>query len=146
MEFYNIFLNAHKGIGYLILALVLVFILSLLAAMFGYSGKISKTLKISTLITMISFHIQVLVGIPLLLIFSPGFKAALDAGTLMSDAYNRHTFVEHPFSMLLAAVLVTIINRYIKTHDRISMKIVIIGLIAVALFGYAFPWVRVFGA
>lgn len=146
MDFYKIFLNAHKGIGYLVLLLVTLFLLSLLMCMFGYSGKISKLLKKSTLFTMIAFHTQVLVGIPLLLIFSPGFKAALDAGTLMKDDYSRHTFVEHPFSMLIAAVLMTIIYRYMKTHDTIAMKIVIMGVIAVALFAYAFPWMRVFGA
>lgn len=146
MDFYNIFLNAHEGIAYLVLLLVTVFILSLLFCMFGYSGKISKLLRKSTLITMITFHVQVLVGLPLLLIFSPGFKAAIEGGTLMKDAYSRQTFVEHPFSMLLAAVLLTIINIYLKKHETISMKIVIFGVIAVALFAYAFPWMRVFGA
>ncbi|WP_417428208.1 hypothetical protein [Halpernia sp.] len=146
MDFYNVFLNAHKGIGYLVLLLVLVFTMSLLICMFGYSGRISKLLKKSTLITMILFHIQVLVGIPLLLIFSPGFKAALDSGTLMKDSYARHTFVEHPFSMLVAAILLTIVYRYTKTHETIAMKIVIFGVIAVAFFAYAFPWMRVFGA
>jgi hypothetical protein len=146
MDFYNVFLNAHKGIGYLVLLLVIVFTLSLLVCMFGYSGKISKLLKKSTLFTMIAFHTQVLVGVPLLLIFSPGFKAALAGGTLMKDAYARHTYVEHPFSMIVAAVLLTIIYRYMKTHDTIAMKIVIMGVVAVAFFAYAFPWMRVFGA
>ena len=146
MDFYNVFLNAHKGIGYLVLLLVAVFIISLLVCMFGYSGKISKLLKKSTLFTMISFHIQVLVGVPLLLIFSPGFKAAIASGTLMKDAYARHTYVEHPFSMLVGAILLTVIYRYMKTHDTIAMKIVIMGVVAVALFSYAFPWMRVFGA
>ena len=146
MDFYNVFLNAHKGIGYLVLLLVAVFILSLLACMFGSSGKISKLLKKSTLFTMIAFHTQVLVGLPLLFIFSPGVKAAVSNGTLMSDAYSRHTYVEHPFSMLVAAILLTIIYRYMKTHDTIAMKIVIMGVVAVAFFAYAFPWIRVFGA
>ena len=146
MNFYNVFLNAHKGIGYLVLLLVAIFIISLLACMFGYSGKISKLLKKSTLFTMIAFHVQVLVGLPLLFIFSPGVKAALNSGTLMKDAYARHTYVEHPVSMLIAAILLTIIYRYMKKHDTIAMKIVIMGVIAVAFFAYAFPWMRVFGS
>lgn len=146
MDFYNIFLQAHKGLGYLVLLLVLVFVVSLLMCMFGYSGRISKLLKKSTLFTMIMFHIQALVGICLLFIFSPGFKAALDSGTLMKDSYARQTFVEHPFSMIVGAVLMTIINKYMKTHETLAMKIVIMGLAAVALFSYAFPWNRVFGA
>lgn len=144
MDFYNVFLQAHKGFGYLVLLLVLVFTVSLLVCMFGYSGKISKLLKKSTLFTMILFHIQALVGITLLFIFSPGFKNALDSGTLMNDSYNRQTFVEHPFSMIIGAVLLTIINKKLKTHDKLNYGIVIMGLIAVVLFAYAFPWARVF--
>ena len=92
------------------------------------------------------FHIQALVGIVLLFVFSPGFKTALDNGTLMKDSATRQTFIEHPFSMIVGAVLLTIINKYMKTHDTLAMKIVIMGLVAVALFAYAFPWMRVFGA
>lgn len=146
MDLYNIVLNAHKGFGYLILLLVALFLVSLLIAMFGYSGNISKILRKSTLFTMISFHVQLLVGIPLLFIFSPGFKSALSSGTLMSDAYNRVTFVEHPFSMLIAAILLTIINKYMKANEKLSLKIVFMGVLAVALFAYVFPWAKVFGS
>ena len=97
MDTFNIIREAHKGFGYLILVAALVFIVALLMAMFGYSGKISKLLKKSTLFTMILFHLQFLIGIAML-VFSPGLKAALESGTLMSDSYNRVTFVEHPFS------------------------------------------------
>ncbi len=144
MELYNIFLQAHKGFGYLILLLVAVFLVSLLVAMFGYSGNISKLLRKSTLFTMIFFHLQAVIGIPLLFIFSPGFKAALAAGNLMSDAANRQTFVEHPFSMIVAAVLLTIINKYMKKNDKLALKIVFMGVLAVVLFAFAFPWFRVF--
>ncbi len=145
MEFYNIFLNAHKGFGYLILLLAALFLVSLVVTMFGFSGNISKLLRKSTLFTMIFFHVQLLVGIPLLFIFSPGFKAALAQGTLMSDAYNRTTFVEHSFAMIVAAVLLTIINKYMKTNEKLSLKIVFMGVLAIALFAFAFPWTRVFG-
>lgn len=144
MEFYNIFLQAHKGFGYLILILFTVFLISLLIAMFGYSGNISKLLRKSTLFTMIFCHLQLLIGIPLLFIFSPNFKAALDNSTLMSDAANRHSFVEHPFSMIVVAILFTIINKYMKTNEKLSLKIVFMGILAVAILGYAFPWAKVF--
>lgn len=145
MDFYKILLSAHKGFGYLELLLVTLFIIALLATMFGFSGKVNKFLKKTTLFTMIFFHVQFLMGIFLLFV-SPGLKAAMASGTLMSDAYSRQTFVEHPFSMLIAAVLLTIINRKVKSNDTISLKIVIMGLIAVGLFAFAFPWTRVFGA
>ena len=137
-------LQAHKGFGYLILLAALIFIVALLGAMFTNSGKISKLLKTSTTITMILFHTQALIGLVMLFFFSPGFQAAKQSGMLMKDSYMRKTFVEHPVSMIIAAVLLTIINKYNKTHDKLAMKIVIMAVIALLLVGYAFPWARVF--
>lgn len=143
MDTFKIITEAHKGFAYLILLIGIIFLVSLLVTMFGYSGKISKLLRKSTLFTMIMFHIQLIVGI-LMLVFSPGLKGALETGTLMSNAAARFSYVEHPVSMLIGVVLMTIINKYMKTHETISMKIVIMGVIAFALFAYAFPWMRVF--
>ncbi len=145
MDLHNVFLHAHRGFAYLILLIVALFIVSLLAVMFGYSGKINKLLRKSTLFTMILFHLQFLIGIAML-VFSPGLKAALESGTLMSDSYNRVTFVEHPFSMLVAAILLTIINKYLKKNETLALKVVFMGVLALLLFGYAFPWAKVFGA
>ena len=44
MDLHNVFLHAHRGFAYLILLIVALFIVSLLAVMFGYSGKINKLL------------------------------------------------------------------------------------------------------
>ena len=139
-------LNAHRGFAYLILLVSAIFILSLLMAMFGYSGRISKLLKKSTLFTMIFFHTQALLGLVMLFFFSPGFKAAKEAGTLMSDAVSRNSYVEHPTAMIIAAVLLTIFNKKLKTRDTISMPMVIIAAIAMALMLWAFQWHRLFGA
>jgi len=145
MDFFKIFLSAHKGFAYLELALVAAFLVFLLVTMFGYSGNISKAFRKVTLFTMVFFHIQFLVGISLLFVFSPGFKAALDAGTLMKDPYSRFQYVEHPVSMLIAAVLMTIINKKLKTADKLTIRLMSLGLVAIALFVFAFPWARVFG-
>ncbi|MGD1318920.1 hypothetical protein [Chryseobacterium sp. 2R14A] len=143
MDFYKILLSAHKGFGYLELLLVALFIIALLATMFGFSGKVNKFLKKTTLFTMIFFHVQFLLGIIMLI---SNFTKGLDMGAVMKNADLRFQYVEHPFSMLIAAVLMTIINKKVKSNDTISLGIVFMGLIAVALFGYAFPWARVFGA
>jgi len=145
MDFFKIFLNAHKGFAYLELALVAAFLILLLVTMFGYSGKISKALRKVTLFTMIFFHVQFLVGVCLLFVFSLGFKAALDGGTLMKDPYSRFQYVEHPVSMLIAAVLMTIINKKLKTADKLTIRLMSLGFVAIALFVFAFPWARVFG-
>ncbi|ROI07709.1 hypothetical protein EGI11_08445 [Chryseobacterium sp. H3056] len=143
MDTFKIITEAHKGFAYLILLAGIIFVVALLVTMFGYSGKISKLLRKSTLFTMILFHIQLIVGI-LMLVFSPGLKGALESGTLMSNAAARFSYVEHPVSMLIGVILMTIINKYMKTNETLAMKIVIMGVIAFALFAYAFPWTRVF--
>ncbi|SHL66477.1 hypothetical protein SAMN05444360_103211 [Chryseobacterium carnipullorum] len=143
MDFYKILLNAHKGFGYLELLLTSLFIIALLATMFGFSGKVNKFLKKTTLFTMIFFHVQFLIGVIMLVI---NFTEGLDMGSVMKNADLRFQYVEHPFSMLIAAVLMTIINKKVKSNDTISLGIVIMGLIAVGLFAFAFPWMRVFGA
>lgn len=145
MDTFYIMLQAHRGFAYLLLLLIAVFIIALLLTMFGYSGNISKFLRKSTLFTMIFFHLQALVGLVMLFFFSPGFKAAKDAGTLMSDSVSRHTYVEHPTAMIIAAVLLTILNKKFKTQDKLTMGNVIMGLIAVALMLWAFQWARLFG-
>ena len=143
MDFYKILLSAHKGFAYLELLLVALFIIALLATMFGFSGKVNKFLKKTTLFTMIFFHVQFLIGIVMLVI---NFSKGLDMGGVMKNADLRFQYVEHPFSMLVAAVLMTIVNKKVKSSDTITVPVVVMGLIAVALFGYAFPWARVFGA
>lgn len=143
MDFYGILKNAHKGFGYLELLLVALFIIALLATMFGFSGKVNKFLKKTTLFTMIFFHVQFLLGIIMLVI---NFTKGMDMGSVMKNADLRFQYVEHPFSMLIAAVLMTIVNKKVKSNDTISLGITIMGLIAVGLFAFAFPWTKVFGA
>ncbi|WP_027377026.1 hypothetical protein [Kaistella palustris] len=143
---FNIMLQAHRGFAYLILLSSAVFTVALLITMFGYSGRISKLLRKSTLFTMIFFHTQALIGLVMLFFFSPGFKAALAAGTLMKDSVSRNTYVEHPVSMIIAAVLLTVLNKKFKTSDKIRMSWVIIAVIALALMLWAFQWHRLFGA
>lgn len=139
-------LNAHRGFAYLILVATALFIVALLMTMFGYSGKISKFLRKSTLFTMIFFHVQALIGLVMLFFFSPGFKAAKEAGTLMSDSVSRNTFVEHPTAMIIAAALMTVLNKKFKTNDKMQMSWVVMAVIAMALMLWAFQWHRLFGA
>ncbi len=143
MDFYTILKKAHGGFGYLELLLVTLFVIALLVTMFGFSGKVNKFLKKTTLFTMIFFHVQFLLGIIMLITF---FSSGANMGEIMKNSAQRFQYVEHPFSMLIAAVLMTIINKKVKVNPTISLGIVIMGLIAVGLFAFAFPWTRVFGA
>lgn len=74
------------------------------------------------------------------------FTKGLDMSAVMKNSDLRFQYVEHPFSMLIAAVLMTIVNRKVKSSDTITLKVVIMAILAVALFAFAFPWTKVFGA
>lgn len=143
----KIILQAHRGFAYLILLLVAVFIIALVTVMLGNSGKVNKLLRKATLFTMIFFHVQFLAGL-LMLFVRPGFMNTINEigmGGLMKNADLRFNYIEHPFSMLIAAVLMTIVNKKVKTNDRISVGIAVLAVIALLLFGYAFPFSKLFG-
>jgi hypothetical protein len=48
----------------------------------------------------------------------------------MKNADLRFTYIEHPFSMLVAAVLLTIANKKIKQNETMNFAIVILSAIA----------------
>lgn len=148
MEIHNIFLQAHRGFAYLEVLLVAVFVISLLIVMFGYSGNITKLLRKSTLFTMIFFHIQFIIGLVMLLATS-GFMntiSEIGMGGLMKNADLRYSYIEHPFSMLIAAILMTIINKKVKTNEKLSMGVFALALVAIALFVYAIPFAKLFNS
>lgn len=141
-------LHAHRGFAYLVLLLIAVFVVALLTAMFGYSGKNSKLLRKSTLFTMIFFHLQFLVGLAMLFIYS-GFLSNISeigVGGIMKNATLRFNYIEHPTSMLIAAVLMTIVNKKVKTNETLNFDILILSAVALALFFFAFPFAKLFGA
>ena len=143
----NIILQAHRGFAYLILLLVAVFIIALITVMLGNSGKVTKFLRKSTLFTMIFFHVQFIAGLLMLFVRS-GFMNTINEigmGGLMKNAELRFNYIEHPVSMLIAAVLMTVVNKKVKTNDRISVGVVVMAVIALLLFGYAFPFNRLCG-
>ncbi|MBP7172519.1 MAG: hypothetical protein KBA33_00425 [Cloacibacterium sp.] len=139
-DIFALLMQMHRGFAYSTVILVLIFVVFLIRTMFGFSGEIKLVLKKSTFFTMLLFHLQAVIGLAMLFFFSPGFKAAIEAGTLMSNEYNRKTFVEHPASMVIAAILMTIVNKYIKNNDKLALKITIMAFVAVLLFEYALPW------
>lgn len=84
---------------------------------------------------MIFFHIQFLIGI-IMLVGTSGFMDTIKAmgmGGLMKNSALRFTYIEHPFSMLIAAVLMTILNKKVKANDTITMGMVVLAVLAIAL-------------
>jgi len=64
----------------------------------------------------------------------------------MKNADLRFSFIEHPFSMLIAAVLLTVVNKKLKTNDKLPMGVFVLALVALLLFGYALPWGKLFNS
>ena len=92
-------------------------------------------------ITLILTHIQVTVG--LIMLFGFHLDMFSDMGTLMGDSALRFKYVEHPVTMLLGAVLITIGNAKSKrgSDDAAKAKAIVVffglGLAAIML---RFPW------
>ena len=104
---YSLLKNVHSYWAYLIL---LVLILSILNAIVGkIKGKDfeSKDLRLA-LFGLIFSHIQLLIGL-ILYFVSPWFDqwGNLGMGGVMKDAQTRLYLVEHPFTNILAIVLIT---------------------------------------
>jgi hypothetical protein len=103
--------------------------------------EFTASLKRQNTITIVLTHIQVTVGLVMLIGFNMDMFS--DMGTLMGDAAMRFKYVEHPTTMLLGAVLITIGNAKSKRQEAAKNKaktVVIwfgIGLLLIAL---RFPW------
>ena len=94
-------------------------------------------LKKISFYTVLSFHIQFLVGI-VLYITSPmikGFWGAMD----MKNSLMRLYTVEHPFMMFTAVILITIANVKLKKSPVIKISTIIFLVLAMLCF-YMIPW------
>ena len=97
---------------------------------------------------MIFFHLQFIIGL-VMLVGTSGFMntiSEIGMGGLMKNADLRFTFIEHPFSMLIAAMLMTIVNKKVKTNDKLPMVAFILGIVAILLFVYAIPFAKLFNS
>lgn len=103
----------------------------------NYTASLARQNKITLILT----HIQVTVG--LIMLFGFHTDMFSDMGTLMSDAALRFKYVEHPTTMLIGAILITVGNAKSKRaeSDADKAKSVVLwfglGLVLIAL---RFPW------
>ena len=105
---YSLLKNLHSYLAYMVL---LVLILAILNAFIGkIKGKDfeSKDLRLS-LYGLILSHIQLLIGL-ILYFVSPWFNqwSNLGVGGVMKAAQARLYLVEHPFTNIIAIILITI--------------------------------------
>ena len=137
---YTGLLHLHHWMPFLWLLLILVVLVQNFLV-WKSDREFTTSLKRQNTMTIVLTHIQVTVGLVMLIGFNMDMFS--DMGTLMGDAAMRFKYVEHPTTMLLGAVLITIGNAKSKRQEAAKSKaktVVIwfgIGLLLIAL---RFPW------
>ena len=97
-------LTFHQFLPYLLIpVLILVVIKSFLAAFLGKDVCLKKYKLLS--ISMILAHLQLVFGI---LVFSKFAFSNPAWAAIMKNTESRETFVEHPFMMLVAIILISV--------------------------------------
>ena len=98
---------------------------------------VTKGLKKISFYTVLSFHIQFLVGVALY-IASPLIEGYWN-NMNMKDSTIRLFTVEHPFMMFTAVILITIANVKLKKAPIIKVSTLIFIILALLCF-YMIPW------
>lgn len=104
---YSLLKNVHSYWAYFLLLVLILAILNAIAGKIKGKDFESKDLRLS-LFGLIFSHIQLLIGL-ILYFVSPWFKqwSNLGMGGVMKDSQTRLFLVEHPFTNILAIVLIT---------------------------------------
>ena len=134
------FQHLHSTLAYVVLALGVIVILLALVGKLG--GKpFSSSLKRLALWTMIGAHLQLVIGFVLYFLSPLGFTAM--SGAAMSDSVLRLYVVEHPTTMIIGIILITIGHGRMKratNDDRKYMQLMIFYIIGFALMFSRIPW------
>jgi cytochrome bd-type quinol oxidase subunit 2 len=100
---YNILLHAHSGFRYVVGILLIIAVVVSIACWLGKSNY-SNGNRLLNLFTLISAHIQLLIGLALYFV-SPFVKFGPDT---MKDDTTRYWTVEHITMMIIAIALITV--------------------------------------
>ena len=136
MEFIK---TIHSYWSYLVL---IILVLAVVNAIIGLSAKKefgNKDLRLG-LFTLIFSHIQLLIG--LLLYFGNGYASQI-SGDTMGNNYLRFVIIEHPLTMVLAIVLITVGWSKHKKKNESSAKFKTFAIfygIALILVLSRIPW------
>ena len=140
---YSVLKTIHSYWAYLAL---LILIISVVNALIGMSSKkafVAKDLRLS-LFGLIFAHIQLLIGLVLYFV-SPWFEqwSTLGMGGVMKDAQTRLYLVEHPFTNIIAIVLITMGWSMHKRQTQDAKKFSRIGIfytLGLLLLLSRIPW------
>lgn len=124
----------HSYLAWLALTLV---ILSVVAALLSGSTFKNSYRKIARF-ALIAVHIQLVIGLILYFTSPLGFSNL--SGESMKDSFTRLLAVEHPFTNIIAIILITIGHAQSKRLDDGSRKILIFYGIGLLLLLSRIPW------
>lgn len=102
---YTGFQHLHSGLAYIVLAiLIIVFIYVLIN--FINSKPFTERVRKASLAGLIAAHVQLLIGLVLYFISPKGI--ANFSGEAMGDAMSRLYMLEHPLTMIIGIILITV--------------------------------------
>lgn len=102
---YTAFKHLHSGLRYVVLLLLIITILTAISGVLGKKTYTEGNRKLN-LFTLISAHIQLLVGLALYTMST--MVSFSDMGNVMKSVNLRYWTVEHVVMMVIAIVLITI--------------------------------------
>lgn len=118
------------------------FIVLIVAIIKAYMGKIANPKKDGLLtVTLILAHTQLLLGLYLLMNFISV------AGIHMGEAANRFITVEHPITMLIGVILITVGKVKAKKIEDVAIAnktIFSYFIVALVLIALRTPWDKLF--
>jgi hypothetical protein len=131
----------HSFMTYLVLLGLLVSFVAALAGWFGNKSFADKDRKLG-LLGLIPAHLQWVLG--LILYFVSPLGASNFSGEAMKDSTSRLYILEHPLTMIIAVVLITIgyarAKRQIGNDNRGFKSIAIFYGLALILILSRIPW------
>ncbi|MAX71456.1 MAG: hypothetical protein CMC76_10205 [Flavobacteriaceae bacterium] len=134
----------HSKWAYLVLVVLIIATVNALIKFFGNKEFDPKDFRIA-LFTLITMHIQLLIGIVLFFMkdYFGTIKEVGGMGEVMKNSALRNLIVEHPLTMIIAITLVTI--GYSKHKKKLTSKpkfkmLAIFYTIALVLVLAKIPW------
>ena len=136
-DLFNSVYSTHKGISFSTVVVFGAFIFLILQVHLSYKGRISDVLRKTSFCSMILLYIQGILGV-FLGIYSPEFSE-----TSGFSSYFR--LFEYGIIILTCAGMITYVYMFLKNNQILTLKMLIIALVAALLFEYAYPWRIIFG-
>ncbi len=138
---YTGLLHLHSYFAYLLLAALVFSIVYILMAYINKQPFTDKHRKIA-LIGFIASHVQLLFG--LILYFVSPLGMSNISGAVMKNAEMRLYAVEHPLTMLIGVILITVgysKAKKLTDSDQRYKKILIFYIIGLVLILSRIPWI-----